>query len=148
FIINRATGVLTVNAGLALTAGGNASTIDGTTVGGTTPAAGTFTTLQANGNFVNNSFQGSTPTSGQSITVPNGISLWQLTPAATLATLTITMPAAPVQHQIVRVASTQAITTLTVNGNAGQTINGPPTTLAANSSFAYIYHTTTWYRLQ
>ena len=46
FSIARATGLLTLSAGVVVTAGGDASTIDGTAIGGTTPANVTATTLR------------------------------------------------------------------------------------------------------
>lgn len=63
-----------------------------------------------------------------------GDSVWLLlTPAAIYATGTITLPAKADcrDGQEVLISCTQAVTTLTVAGN-GATINGGPTTLAAN----------------
>jgi hypothetical protein len=45
FIINRASGLVTMNKGAVIS--GGSSTIDGAAIGGTTPAAGHFTTLSA-----------------------------------------------------------------------------------------------------
>ena len=64
-----------------------------------------------------------------------GGSVWLLlTPAAGYAAGTIVLPALPVDGQEVLVSCTQAVTTLTVNGN-GSTVNGAPATLAANAFF-------------
>jgi hypothetical protein len=79
------------------------------------------------------------PASGGSLTIPNGCSSLLLNPAGVLATLTITMPAAPVDGQIVRLATTQTVTALTLNANAGQTISGNVTTLSATAPASYIY---------
>lgn len=86
------------------------------------------------------------PTTGFSITVGNTQSALILTPAGTLATGTITMPAAPTDKQVMRVTSSQIITGLTVSPNSGQSILNAPTTLAAGGKFSYVYNlaTTTW----
>ena len=70
-----------------------------------------------------------------------------MNPAGTLATGTITMPAAPVDGMTVTFSSTQIITALTVNANTGQTINNAVTTLAAGQSASYVYRTasTAWF---
>lgn len=59
-----------------------------------------------------------------------------LTPTGTLAVGTITLPAlaAAVDGQEVLVSSTQIVTALGINGN-GATVNGAPTTIAANGFF-------------
>lgn len=91
----------------------------------------------------------STPTTGFSTGISDNLSTHIFTPAGTLATGTITMPATPRDGQIVRISSTQTITTLTVNASGGGTILNAPTTLVAGIGFGYIYRTstTTWYRL-
>lgn len=61
-----------------------------------------------------------------------------ITPLAGYAAGTVVMPASPVDGQQVVVTSTQAITTLTVSGN-GASVNGAPTTLAANGYFRLRY---------
>lgn len=82
-------------------------------------------------------------------TIPNGCSWECLTPAGTIATFTTTMPAAPLDKQEVWISTTQTITTWTLNPNTGQTINGAPTTLGANTSVQFRYNlaTTTWFRM-
>ena len=115
----------------------------------------TIASFDPNGNFLHSkaecdqSFNYQTPTTGFSITIGNNISTVILDPAGTLATGTITMPAAPVNGQKVTVSSSQIITALTVNGNTGQTITNAPTSAAAGIGFTYIYRVTntTWYRL-
>lgn len=61
-----------------------------------------------------------------------------ITPLAGYAAGTVVLPASPVDGQQVVVTSTQAITTLTVSGN-GASVNGAPTTLAANGYFRLRY---------
>lgn len=68
-------------------------------------------------------------------------------PAGTLATLTITLPVASHTGQKVRIASSQIITTLTLNSAAGS-ISGGATTLAASGFAEYVWVATQnkWYR--
>lgn len=72
-----------------------------------------------------------------------------LTPAAGYATGTITLPAQAlcVDGQEVLVSCTQAVTALTTAGN-GSTVNGAPTTLAANAFFKLRFDGVfrAWYR--
>jgi len=111
--------------------------------------------FDANGNFItvkavaDQSKSVQVPTTGFSITVADNISALILNPAGTLATGTITMPATPIDGQIIRFSSSQTITALTVSANSGQTISGAPSTMGATLPFAYIYHLagTNWYRI-
>jgi hypothetical protein len=88
---------------------------------------------------------------GFSVTIAptvTGGSVWLLlTPTAGFAAGTIVLPASATDGQEVRVSCTQAVTTLTVNGN-GHTVNGAPTTLAANAFFTLRYDGVfaAWYR--
>jgi hypothetical protein len=89
-----------------------------------------------------------TPTTGFSYTFPAGVQTLLMVPAGTLATGTVTMPAAPSDGMVVKLNSSQAITALTVAANTGQSIVSAVTTLAAGGGAAYIYRlsNTTWYR--
>ena len=73
-----------------------------------------------------------------------------LTPTGTFAAGTILLPALAscVDGQTVTVTCTQIVTTLTVNGN-GATVNGAPTTLAANGFFTLKFDGVlkVWYRV-
>jgi len=73
-----------------------------------------------------------------------------LTPTAGYAAGTITLPlqAYCVDGQEVLVSCTQSVTTLTVSGN-GSTVNGAPTTLAANGFFRLRFDGVlqAWYRI-
>lgn len=86
------------------------------------------------------------------ITPPeDGASVWLLlTPLAGYAAGTLTLPAQAlcVDGQELLVSSTQAVTTLTVAGN-GSTVNGAPTTLAANAFFRLRFDGVfkAWYRV-
>lgn len=80
-----------------------------------------------------------------------GASMWLLlTPAAGYAAGTVVLPlqANCIHGQEVLVSSTQAITTLTTSGN-GSTVNGAPTTLAANGFFRLRFDGVlkAWYRV-
>lgn len=78
-------------------------------------------------------------------------SVWLvLTPTGAFAAGTLIMPASTtcVDRQEVLVNCTQAITTLTINGN-GSTVTGAPATLAANGYFRLRFDAVTkvWYRV-
>lgn len=81
----------------------------------------------------------SVPTAGQTVTIPNDVSMVNLRPAGTLATLTVAMPVAPVDGQAVRIFSTQVITALTLTVSTGQTMNDAVTTIGAMSGAAYLF---------
>lgn len=91
---------------------------------------------------------------GWSITVVptvSGGSIWLLlTPAATYAAGTITLPlqAACTDGQEVLVTCTQIVTALTVAGS-GSVVNGAPTTFAANAAFRLRFDgiSKAWYRI-
>ena len=74
-----------------------------------------------------------------------------LTPTAGFAAGTIVLPAVAscVDGQTVLVSITQAITTLTTNGNGATAVNGAPTTLAANAFFKLRFDGVfkSWYRV-
>jgi hypothetical protein len=73
-----------------------------------------------------------------------------LTPTASFAAGTLVLPSNSncVDRQEILVNCTQAVTTLTINGN-GSTVTGAPTTLAANAFFRLRFDavTETWYRV-
>lgn len=74
-----------------------------------------------------------------------------LTPTAGFAAGTIVLPAVGnlVDKQEVLVNSTQAVTTLTIDGNGAVAVTGEPSGLAANDFFRLKYDLTvqTWYRI-
>ena len=87
-------------------------------------------------------------TTGFSYTFASGITTLIIQPAGTLATGTITMPAAPADGMVIAFSSTQIITLLTVSANTGQSLVNAVTTLTAGGGANYIYRltNTTWYR--
>ena len=96
------------------------------------------------------SYSQQTPLTGFSITIGKGVGTLLLTPAGTLATGTIKMPANPTNGQFEQIVSTKTITTLTLSANTGQTINNAVTTIGATTPVIYEYLTgeTAWYRIQ
>ena len=88
-----------------------------------------------------------TPSTGFSYTFAAGVQTLLMVPAATLATGTITMPAAPADGMMVTFSSSQQITALTLQGNTGQSISSAVTFLPAKAAAAYVYRlsNTTWY---
>ena len=88
-------------------------------------------------------------------TVSANISNVLVDSTTTIATLTLTMPAAPYNGQIVRIGSTQTITAFWPVANVGQTIKAPlPTVLTASTTapegYAWVYNgpVAAWYRVQ
>lgn len=71
-----------------------------------------------------------------------------LTPAGTIAALTIALPF-PLDKQTLIVNSTAAITALSFTGKNGDTIVGAPTTMAVNAYFTLQYDAVLkrWYRV-
>lgn len=89
---------------------------------------------------------------GFTVTISNGSnSIWLvLTPLAGYAAGTLTLPTVAncADRQEILVNTTQAVTTLTINGN-GATVVGAPTTLAANAFFRLRFDAVldVWYRV-
>lgn len=103
--------------------------------------------LQIFNGFADKSYSFQTPATGATITIANTCSRLILKPAGTIATLTINMPAAPVDGQVCRISSTQTVTTLTMSGN-GNTLDGGLATLAAHAfgEWTFVLSQTTWFR--
>ena len=90
------------------------------------------------------------PTTGTTVAIPNRTSWAKLTPAGTLATLTLTMPPNPQANDLVQIVSTQVVTALTVTGAGGQTVVGAPGALAVNTGIAFRWdqQSAAWSRVQ
>lgn len=99
-------------------------------------------------NGILQSYDYQTPATGFAYTFAAGTQTLILNPAATLATGTITMPAAPVDGMVISFNSSQEITALTINGNTGQSIiGGGSVTLLKNATLSYVYRlaSTSWF---
>ncbi len=113
--------------------------------GSLTAAGGAFTTLSTSGlashagGIADASYSSQTPTTGFAITVANGVSTLQLTPAVALVSGTITMPSAPGNGQWLFVASTQTVAQATFTPASGQTIVNAPTSLPVGVEMAFQY---------
>lgn len=84
---------------------------------------------------------------GFTVTLDGTDDVWLiLTPSAGYAAGTITLPASPRDKQLVTVACSQSVTTLTVSGGNRR---GAPTTLAANGFFSMRFDdvTNVWVRV-
>lgn len=88
-----------------------------------------------------------TPTAGSTVTAPDWCEHLSMTPAGTLATLTVNPPANPKHGQPFVLGSTQIITALTMTALNGQTIAGALTALAVSVSGRWTYNApnATWY---
>lgn len=82
------------------------------------------------------------PLTTNSITVQNSNSpvlYVGLTPAGTIAALTIVFPTAPNESQVLKIVSSHIVTALTNTIPAGTTIATPVTALAVNTPVTYVY---------
>jgi hypothetical protein len=89
-----------------------------------------------------------TPTTGNVVAFAGATSVLEINPAGTLAALTVAFPTpSPNQGRIIKVATTQAITALTIQPGTTWTDLCSPSSMAARSSFYCRASTgdTTWY---
>lgn len=107
----------------------------------------TLRSISNSGNVIDTGYSFQTPATGFTITLGNTTWHTVLDPSGTLATGTITMPAAPVDGMIINVRSSQVVTSLTVSPNTGQSIKGAPGSFAVGGTFECLYRNsnTTWY---
>lgn len=97
-----------------------------------------------------NKFVRVTPTTGATIVLSENDDSLLTDHAATIAALTVTLPAAPKDQQTVRVTSVlAAITALTLTPGSGKSVVGAPAAMAAGGSFSLVYSAvgSSWYRL-
>lgn len=85
--------------------------------------------------------QSSSPLTGTSITVAPNVSKVMLTPAGTIAALTVLLPAATAlfDGQEFYIASSQIVTALTLTAGTGSTLGTTTTALAVNTPIRYTY---------
>ena len=89
------------------------------------------------------------PLTGATLTAPFQLGAYVIDPAGTLATLTVVAPPEAIDGQLFELSTTQAITSLTVEPNAGQgLLGGGPLLLTANSGMGwrYVIAEATWFR--
>ena len=82
-----------------------------------------------------------TPTNATTVTVAATTGSLILTPATTLTTLGIQLPAAStmIEGQKISISSTQTLTAVTWNAGTGNTISNTPTALTVSTTGAYSY---------
>lgn len=134
-----------------ITTGAEVLAADTNLSGGRNPQTAKFTFQQLGFGAI----QYNAPLTGASITVLGPTSTLLLEPAGTIATLTVTLPAATLlkQGQVLSISSTATVTALTLTAGSGTTIAAQtPTaiTVSATASYGYrfIYYGTKWYRIQ
>jgi len=133
--------------GIAVTA----STINSTTIGVTTPSTGYFTTLQGiylqSTGVMTLAYNQVSATSSASYSFGT-FSVLILAGTGSLTGITVTLPAGALDGQIAQICTNQAISSLTISPNTGQSVNNPATSLSGGQGIAYIYTSSTaWFRL-
>jgi hypothetical protein len=95
-------------------------------------------------------YQKETPINGFTIQVRDNTGSVMLVPAGTLAAGTIKVPVNAQDAQVLNISSTQIVTTLTVAGASGVTINNGTTTLPVGGGVAYQYFAAenAWYKVR
>lgn len=86
----------------------------------------------------------SSPATGTTVSMPQRATELYLTPAATIAALTVKLPPNPLPGTLVSVMSSQTVTALTVQNAAGTAVAGAPTTLAPNDHIFFQYISGVW----
>lgn len=91
------------------------------------------------------------PLTGVTLTTVAGTSKLVLTPAGTIAALTVALPPAVgnTEGATFTIGSSQVVTALTVTAGAGNTLISSPTTIAANGSVTFVWRASnsSWYAL-
>lgn len=143
------TNIYSVAQYLALNASGNYSSnvkLGGLNVGG--PVAGT--TLTNTAQSIDKAYTYTAPASGATVTIASGTQTALIDPSATLAALTVTLPACNTAYDgsLVRLTSTKAVTALTLSASSGS-VSPAATALSAGAGHAYLCRgaNTTWYAL-
>ena len=96
--------------------------------------------------------QNETPLTGASVILNPGVGRLLLKPAGTIATLTVTLPASGWLYdgQVLIIASSQTVTTLTITAGSGTTIAATAaTTVTADAPIEWIYSaaSATWFQI-
>ncbi len=91
------------------------------------------------------------PLTGTTVTLAPTAGFTPITPAGTLAALTIVLPTGAPQGKAVQFSISQAITALTISAPSGYTISGAgisAASSAANTAYSYVLEGTVFYRVQ
>jgi hypothetical protein len=98
--------------------------------------------------YLNPPYQLVAPSTGGSVTVNNGVAALVINPAGSLLTLTVMLPNAPKDGQVLSLASTQLITGLTLTPSGGQSVVGSISTLVLGgfASYRWVSSLSTWVR--
>ncbi|MBU9380629.1 glycoside hydrolase family 55 protein [Burkholderia gladioli] len=143
------TNIYSVAQYLALNASGNYSSnvkLGGLNVGGQV----TGTTLTNTAQTIDKAYTYTAPASGATVTIASGTQTALIDPSATLAALTVTLPACSTAYDgsLVRLTSTKAVTALTLSASSGS-VSPAATALSAGAGHAYLCRgaNTTWYAL-
>lgn len=95
-----------------------------------------------------------TGTSATTQSIPNSVNAFLLDPTGTVSSLTLNMPTAPLNGQVLRIASSKTVSSLTLTPPSGVTISNSPTALTVSTTAPYNYEfvydslNTTWFRTQ
>ena len=135
-LTNAQTNITSVGTLTALSVTGNANVGNLTVTGITDMCGGTVYGLQ----FVPNAANGS------STQIYSNVGAAIIAPNAVIATYTITMPATPMNGQIIKISFANTITTLTHTVVGGQSLNGAFTTGNANVGGEWMYYDSVWYK--
>ena len=135
-LTNAQTNITSVGTLTALSVSGNANVGNLTVTGITDMCAGTVYGLQ----FVPNAANGS------STQIYSNVGAAIIAPNAVIASYTITMPATPMNGQIIKISFANTITTLTHTVVGGQSINGAFATANANVGGEWMYYDSVWYK--
>jgi hypothetical protein len=108
--------------------------------------------LTGTGQYITSGQGGSiTPLTGQTIVIPNYQTFTAITPAGTLAALTINLPLVAGQGQCTQFMTSAALSSGTIAPSTGFTIVGAAVSAAsisANTAYTYCLNGTVWYRTQ
>jgi hypothetical protein len=117
-------------------------------IGGQPTARGAYATAPQIGGIEGYSYQ--VPLTAFALTPGNAVTYLYLNPAGTLATGTVTLPAAPGDGQRFCLSSTQTQTAITISANTGQSLGGiaVPTALVATTRYCWFWNAplATWLR--
>ncbi|WP_419828562.1 hypothetical protein [Methylobacterium sp.] len=107
----------------------------------------TFQNLQRNGLLIVADVTKVSPMTGGAVAMTGAYTKLILDPTADLATLTVHLPTAPVQGQVVEISSTRTITALTLLAGSGKAIANATPSLSPGGkvSYTYIVSANTWY---